>query len=737
LKNLIIVESPSKAKTISNFLSKDYKVLATKGHIRDLPDKRFGVEIDEKSHEIIPKYSISRENQKKLKDIKEFAKKAETIYLATDEDREGEAIGFHTAIALKQNPEEIPRIVFHEITKKAILKALKTPRKIDMKLVNAQQTRRILDRIVGYKLSPLLSSKIQRGLSAGRVQSSTLKIVIDREREIKGFIPVEYWQIPTIFRKDLTATLVEFRGERIDKLSIKNEAEATEIYNSIIKDKFAISKIEKKDRTVSPPPPFMTSTLQQTASNKLGFAPKKTMMLAQKLYEGVTLPNGKKSGLITYMRTDSLNLSKEATTKAVEMIQNELGKEFADQPRNYSSKSKGAQEAHEAIRPSILELKPQDLEGSSLEEDLIKLYKLIYNRFFASQSANAKFSNETVVISGKDTKFKLSGRKLLFKGFYAFTELDEADRILPQMQVGNSMTLQKLEKEQKFTEPPNRFSEAGLIKKLESLGIGRPSTYAPTISTLVARKYITIQKKRIEPTEIAFVVMEVLEKHFSQIVDQNFTAKMEDSLDLIAQKDENWQKILQDFYHPFMKEIENGKENIASQKEATPIGRKCPDCGEELLKRKGSFGEFIACSGFPKCRYAENADGVPRKKPRFSDEVCVLCGKQMVFKEGKNGEFLACSGYPKCRYSRPVEFNFLEGVSCPECGKRIVVHTHLATPTYRCEEHPKCKFSSKLLPTANQKCSKCGYRVAERTYRGKKVVECLNQKCKHREEIGE
>jgi DNA topoisomerase-1 len=353
LKNLIIVESPAKAKTISNFLPKGrYKVLATKGHIRDLPDKRFGIEISEDG-EIVPKYSISRENQKKLKDIKEYAKKAETIYLATDEDREGEAIGYHTAVALKKEPTEIPRIVFHEVTKSAIQNALKNPRNIDMNLVNAQQTRRVLDRIVGYKLSPLLASKIQRGLSAGRVQSSSLKIVVDREREIKKFIPVEYWQIPTIFKKDLEANLIEFDKEKLGKLSISNIDKATEIWNSIQKEKFKIESIENKQRSVSPPPPFMTSTLQQTASNKLGFSPKKTMSLAQKLYEGVELPDGKKSGLITYMRTDSLNLSKESREKAVEKIQNEYGEDFGKEIRNYSTKSKGAQEAHEAIRPTI------------------------------------------------------------------------------------------------------------------------------------------------------------------------------------------------------------------------------------------------------------------------------------------------------------------------------------------------------------------------------------------------
>jgi DNA topoisomerase-1 len=738
LKNLIIVESPAKAKTISNFLPKGrYKVLATKGHIRDLPDKRFGIEISEDG-EIVPKYSISRENQKKLKDIKEYAKKAETIYLATDEDREGEAIGYHTAVALKKEPTEIPRIVFHEVTKSAIQNALKNPRNIDMNLVNAQQTRRVLDRIVGYKLSPLLASKIQRGLSAGRVQSSSLKIVVDREREIKKFIPVEYWQIPTIFKKDLEANLIEFDKEKLGKLSISNIDKATEIWNSIQKEKFKIESIENKQRSVSPPPPFMTSTLQQTASNKLGFSPKKTMSLAQKLYEGVELPDGKKSGLITYMRTDSLNLSKESREKAVEKIQNEYGEDFGKEIRNYSTKSKGAQEAHEAIRPTILDLKPEDAD-KFLEKDMAKLYTLIYNRFFASQTTNALFSLQTVTISGTRSKFRLSGRKLLFKGFYIFSDLEDRDRILPELQKGEEIKLQKVSKEQKFTEPPKRFSEAGLIKNLEALGIGRPSTYAPTISTLQARGYIEIEKKQIQPTEVAFIVTETLEQHFENIVNDSFTADMEKDLDKIAEEGGNWQEILKEFYHPFIEKVALGKENIKSLKEATPIGRYCPECEKEgrgqseLLLRKGRFGEFIACSAFPKCRYSENKDGVPNKKKelKFSDEVCILCGKQMVIKDGKNGEFLACSGYPKCKYTRPLKLDFLD-VSCPECGKRVARYK-LKTELFRCEDYPKCNFSNRIEPSVDGQCQKCGYRTGKRVYRGKEVIECL--KCKHREEV--
>ncbi len=733
MKNLIIVESPAKAKTISNFLSRNYKVVATKGHIRDLPDKRFGLVVEDDS--ITPQYAISRENQKKLKDIKEYAKKAENIYLATDEDREGEAIGFHTAVALKQNPEEIPRIVFHEITKTAILNALKNPRKLDLNLVNAQQTRRVLDRMVGYKLSPLLSSKIQRGLSAGRVQSSSLKIIVDREREIKEFKPEEYWRIPTIFKDNLEASLIEFADEKLDKLSIKNEGEAKKIYDSILNEKFSIEAIETKDREVAPPPPFMTSTLQQSASNKLGFSPKKTMMLAQKLYEGVELPDGKKSGLITYMRTDSLNLSAEATSNALEKIEATFGKEYISKGvRKYSSKSKGAQEAHEAIRPTLIDLTPEDAE-KFLEPDLFKIYRLIYNRFFASQTSNAKFSNTTVIIKGDKSRFKISGRTLLFKGFYIFADLDSEDRILPPLKVGDEMALQNLQMEQKFTEPPKRYSEAGLVKKLESLGIGRPSTYAPTISTLQARGYVEVQKKQISPTEIAFTVIEMLEKHFPEIVDEKFTANMEEKLDLIAESGDDWQSVLREFYFPFIEKVTKGKDSIESLKKIEYVGRQCPECESELIKRKGRFGEFIGCSGFPKCNYMESADGVPIKKKevKLSDEKCLMCGKPLAIKEGKNGEFLACTGFPKCRYTKPKNPDYLENISCPDCGKRVIEFSHTKSNYYRCEDYPKCKFSSKVKPSKDGKCSKCGYRTGEREYRGKHVVECL--KCKHREEI--
>ncbi len=738
MKNLIIVESPTKAKTISNFLypAKDFKVIATKGHIRDLPEKRFGIKVEGDS--FTPLYTVSPENKKKLDEIIEFAKQAEKIYLATDEDREGEAIGFHTAVALKLDPKRVSRISFHEITRDAVIKAFNNPRYIDMNLVNAQQTRRLLDRIVGYKLSPLLGQKIQRGLSAGRVQSASLKIIIDREREIKNFIPVEYWKMNTIFEEKLEANLYEFKSNKLDKISINTLEYATEIEESLLKDKFIIGEVDLRERKVSPSPPFMTSTLQQVASTKFGFSPKKTMNLAQMLYEGVEFPDGKKSGLITYMRTDSLNLSEDATSRAIELIQRDYGKDYVkDGIRKYISKSKGAQEAHEAIRPTIVDLTPLTAK-TFLEPDLYKLYNLIYNRFFASQTADANFHNQTIDIVGNESLLKLNGRKLLFKGFYAYADMDEEVSTILSLKVGDEVNLTHLSKEQRFTEPPNRYSEAGLIKKLESLGIGRPSTYSSIISTLTTREYIAIdrKKKNMTPTEVAFIVIETLEKHFPEIVDETFTAHMEDNLDLIANNERNWQNILKDFYFPFIEKIKTGKIEIKSLKETIPVGRECPQCNSPLVKRKGRFGEFIACSGFPKCRFIEKIDGevAIKKEIRWSGENCPICSKELKIQNGKNGEFLACSGFPKCRFTKPLQEIYIENMNCPICDSKIVERSGPKGTYYRCENYPTCKFQANFLPTNDdRRCSKCDGKVGEKIYRGAKVIECFQ--CKTRKKI--
>ncbi len=687
MKNLVIVESPTKARTIKNFLGKDYTIIASKGHIRDLPKSSFGIKIDE--GRFVPEYRVARDHSKLVKEIKDLAKKADNIYIATDEDREGEAIGYHIAKAIGKDPETLPRIVFHEITKNAIKNALSNPKKLDTKSIDAQQTRRLLDRIVGYKLSPLLGSKIQKGLSAGRVQSSTLKIVVDREKEIRAFVKEEFWSIDALFDKTVESSLVEFDKQKIEKMTIKNGDRAKEITNRLKDESFKVASIDKKERKSSPNPPFMTSTLQQSASSMLGFSPKKTMMLAQKLYEGVKTHKGI-MGIITYMRTDSLNVAKEAIESAREFIEDEFGEKYLPvKPNLYKSKSKGAQEAHEAIRPTIMDFTPQ-IAKKYLENDELKLYTLIYNRFIASQMTPAVFESQTIVFESKSGKFKATGRKLLFDGFYKVYGNSDKDKLLPNLKEGEIASLDDIKANQHFTEPPPRYSEASLIKKLESLGIGRPSTYAPTISTLVAREYIKIEKKQIIPTDIAFTVVELLEKHFPAIVDSSFTSNMEETLDLIAEGKKEWQKVLWEFYEPFMKQIEEGKKNIKSQKIAIPTGEMCPECGSELVKRKGRYGEFISCSAFPKCKYTKNLGKTEKKEPLKLDVPCPECGGDIIERFSRRGKFYGCSNYPKC------------------------------------------KFISNYPPT-DKKCSECGYIMAKKELKTKSYYECL--KCKHKEDI--
>ena len=690
MSKLIIVESPAKAKTIKNFLGSEYKVIASKGHIRDLPKSSFGIKID--GDNFTPEYRISSDHSTIVKEIKELAKSADTIYLATDEDREGEAIAYHIATAIGKKPETLPRIVFHEITKGAIEAALANPRKLDMNSVNAQQARRLLDRIVGYKLSPLLNIKIQRGLSAGRVQSSALKILVDREREIREFKPIEYFSIDTKFKDDLEVELIEFQGSKIEKLTITNAQRAKYILDNIKDDKFKVKSIESKERKTNPQPPFMTSTLQQSASNRLGFSPKKTMMLAQSLYEGVQTNSGF-MGAITYMRTDSLNIAKEALSAARELIKSEFGSKYLPKTANiYTTKSKGAQEAHEAIRPTNLSFTPQ-IASQYLDKDMLKLYTLIYNRFLASQMSPSLCEIQNIIIKGKNCEFKLLGKKVTFDGFYrVYGDMDK-DKILPPLKIDDNMSIQSIKSTKHTTEPPSRYSEAGLVKKLESLGIGRPSTYAPTISLLTSRDYVKVEKKQLIPNDIAFTITSVLEENFKDIVDSKFTSKMEEKLDDIAENKADWQEVLSNFYHPFIKQIDEGKTNIKSQKVAEPIGEKCPDCGGELVKRKGRFGEFIACLNFPKCKYTKNlanSNKFEKKEPSKIGIQCPDCGGELVERIGKKGKFYGCANYPKC--------NFLSKYKpiidkCPKCNTQMVLK-ELKKGDFK--ECPQCKFKEEV-----------------------------------------
>ncbi|MCR8683792.1 type I DNA topoisomerase [Campylobacter sp. LMG 17559] len=694
MKNLIIVESPAKAKTIGNFLGKDYEVIASKGHIRDLPKTSFGIKIEDENFK--PEYRISNDHSSLVKELKEKAKKAKIIYLATDEDREGEAIAYHIAKAINKDENSLPRIVFHEITKSAIENALKNPRSLNINSVNAQQTRRLLDRIVGYKLSPLLNQKIQKGLSAGRVQSAALKIIVDREREIKAFVPLKYFSVDMIFEKDLQAELVEFQNQKIEKLSLTNEDRAKLIFKACKNANFKIKDIESKDRKIAPQAPFMTSTLQQSASNRLGFNPKKTMMIAQKLYEGVKTHQGI-MGVITYMRTDSLNIAKEALEEVRKLIKNDFGKEYLPSKANiYTTKSKGAQEAHEAIRPTNLSFTPK-LASEFLEKDEARLYTLIYNRFLASQMNPAISQTQNVYAKSNEASFKISGRKILFDGHYkVYGDMDK-DKILPNLKLEDTLNIQNIELNPHFTEPPSRYSEAGLVKKLENLGIGRPSTYAPTISLLSAREYVHIDKKQIIPNEIAFVVTEVLEQNFSDIVDSDFTSKMEDKLDIIAEGKMDWQEVLREFYFPFMRKIDEGKKNIKSQKTFTKLDEACPDCGGELAIRKGRYGEFIACLNFPKCKYSRNLKQETQNEEKSEKKLntigvkCPSCQEgEIVERFSKRGKFYGCSAYPKCNYIskyKPSE------EKCSECGETLIIK-ELKKGTFL--ECLKCKIKKEI-----------------------------------------
>ncbi len=728
MKHLVIVESPAKAKTIKNFLDKNYEVIASKGHVRDLSKFALGIKIDETG--FTPNYVVDKDHKELVKQIIELSKKASITYIATDEDREGEAIGYHVACLIGGKLESYPRIVFHEITQNAILNALKTPRKIDMSKVNAQQARRFLDRIVGFKLSSLIASKITKGLSAGRVQSAALKLVIDREREIKAFKPLTYFTLDALFESHLEAQLISYKGNKLKAQELIDEKKAQEIKNELEKESYIISSIVKKSKKSPTPPPFMTSTLQQSASSLLGFSPTKTMSIAQKLYEGVATPQGV-MGVITYMRTDSLNIAKEALEEARNKILKDYGKDYLPpKAKVYSSKNKNAQEAHEAIRPTSIVLEPNALKDYLKPEEL-KLYTLIYKRFLASQMQDALFESQSVVVACEKGEFKASGRKLLFDGYYKILGNDDKDKLLPNLKENDPIKLEKLESNAHVTEPPVRYSEASLIKVLESLGIGRPSTYAPTISLLQNRDYIKVEKKQISALESAFKVIEILEKHFEEIVDSKFSASLEEELDNIAQNKADYQQVLKDFYYPFMDKIEAGKKNIISQKVHEKTGESCPKCGGELVKKNSRYGEFIACNNYPKCKYIKQTETANNEA---TQELCEKCGGEMVQKFSRNGAFLACNNYPECKNTKslkntPNAKETIEGVKCPECGGDIALKRSRKGSFYGCNNYPKCNFLSNHKPI-NKRCERCHYLMSERIYRKKKAHECI--KCKER-----
>lgn len=666
IDKLIIVESPAKAKTIGKFLGGSFIVKSSMGHIRDLPRYTLGVDI---THGFQPSYVVPKEKQKTVKELSSLVKNAKNIYIATDEDREGEAIGWHIVETTKANQNRVSRIVFHEITKEVIETALRSPRAIDLSLVNAQQARRILDRLVGYKISPLLGKKIYSGLSAGRVQSVALRFIVEREREIEQFVPQEYWVIKAELKKKefneaFFALLVGKGDKKFDKLEIKNKDEAQKIVQDLEQALYVVEKIVKKEVKRNPAPPFITSTLQQEAFRRLGFSAKKTMMVAQQLYEGVDLKQKGVSGLITYMRTDSLNISRQAQDEARAYICEYYGQPYLPAvKRVYKTKVKGAQEAHEAIRPTSVRNIPEEIK-TFLTADQFKLYTLIWQRFLASQMTSALFDSVTVDLRAKDYLFRASGQTLKFDGFMVlYIESEESDKKeesaeakkkLPVLEEKEIVELIRLLSEQKFTEPPPRFNEASLIKTLEKYGIGRPSTYVPIISTLLFRKYVKIAAGKFYPEKIGIMVNDILKTHFPDVIDVAFTAQMEGQLDSIAAGEKDWVQVLVSFYASFERTLEKAAQQIETIKTAEPTGEMCPQDNAPLVIRNGRFGRFIACSNYPRCTYT--ADIEPKKKPpvEMTEEKCEKCGRPMVIRSGKRGKFLACSGYPQCKNTKPL-----------------------------------------------------------------------------------
>lgn len=644
---LVIVESPTKAKTIGRFVGKEYTVTSSFGHVRDLPSSTLGVDTE---NNFAPKYIVPRKASKNVTALKKAAKKADEVILATDEDREGEAIAWHLSEVL--GLERPKRIVFHEITKPAIAAALANPRSIDTRLVEAQQARRILDRLVGYKLSPFLWKKVMRGLSAGRVQSVALRLVVERERERKAFQPQEYWTVTAHLAKDgaketFDATLHALDGASLDKFALTSSADAERIRASLEGASWSVAEITRREVTKNPSAPFTTSTLQQAASRKYGFSAKQTMFIAQSLYEGVELPEGS-TGLITYMRTDSLHLAPEAVSAAVSFIASEYGKEFTrDGGRSYKTTSKGAQEAHEAIRPTDPTRTPASIKVH-LDPKQYKLYDLIWRRFISSQMEPAVFDATTVDISAANATFRTSGQIMKFSGYLKVWPTDTKDVALPELRKGDALTLSSLTPEQHFTQPPARYSEATLIRALEQFGIGRPSTYAPTMATLLDRGYVTKDdRKKLMPSEVGEIVADLITTHFPQIVDMDFTVNMESSLDKIAEGETNWQPMIKEFYEPFAKLLDEKMETVEKRNMNEETNEVCEKCGKPMLIKHGRFGKFMACSGFPDCKTTK---ALPPEPLGIKCPECTE-GDLVMRKTKTRRTFYGCSRYPTCSYA--------------------------------------------------------------------------------------
>lgn len=741
-KSLVIVESPAKAKTIKKILGNNFLIKATVGHIRDLPRKTLGVNV-RKNYE--PEYVVMPDKKKVVQDLTDAASTCDYIYLAPDPDREGEAIAWHIASLLCDIPaNRLFRIEFNEITKNAILESINNPREIDLNRVNAQQARRVLDRLVGYKLSPLLWSKIQQGLSAGRVQSVAVKLICDREEEIEAFTPEEYWTVAVNLAKSKSsvifpADLNQYKGKKIE---IKNETETNKIVEFLKKNdtKFIVSKVSTRKTARNPAPPFITSTLQRDASTKFGFSVKKTMQIAQQLYEGLELGESGHTGLITYMRTDSTRIATEAADIAEEFIIYNYGKDFYPATRRvYEKKGKNVQDAHEAIRPAYIEKKPESIKNF-LNKDQYRIYKLIWDRFMASQMASASVSNLSNDISAGDYTFKASYSKILFKGYlilYDTAENEEADKkeqkTLPELKKGDELNLKEVLPKQHFTQPPPRFTEASLVKVLEEKGVGRPSTYAPTIGTIQDRGYVVKEERNLEPTDLGKLVNGVLLKHFKDIVDSKFTAEMEEKLDKIAENTLVWQDVINEFYTPFKESLKTAKDTM--EKVQIETEHECPNCGKNMVVKVSRRGDkFLACPGYPACKTTKplTKDNQVIEKNRPSDEKCDKCESDMIIKFGPYGEYLSCTN-EECKARKRLVKKI--GIDCPKCGGNIIERkSRYGKVFYGCDTYPKCDYASWALPI-NEKCPECGTLLNKKFLkRGDKIV-CPSKECAYERKV--
>jgi len=728
VNSLVIVESPAKARTIKRFLGKGFEVKASMGHIKDLPEKELGVDVQ---HGYQPHYTIVKGKQKVIKELKTSARKAEAIYLAPDPDREGEAIAWHVAQVLGVDGKKIHRILFNEVTKRAVSAAVKHPRAIDMSLVNAQQARRIMDRLVGYKVSPFLWRTLYRGLSAGRVQSVALRLICEREERIEQFVPQEYWSIAANLRGKeggpFVALLATIDGH---KAAVPDQAEAERIVELLREKSFTVTKVEHQKQSRHPPPPFITSSLQQDAARALGFNVRKTMRVAQQLYEGLDIGQQSPVGLITYMRTDAPRVAQEALQEVRRFIEAKFGKAYLPaEPRRYKSK-RGAQEAHEAIRPTSVSRRPEDIKPH-LEKDQYRLYQLIWKRFVASQMKSAVFDVTKVLIEANGHAFKATGSAPIFDGFLSIYQESQEEKtkeeegMLPPLSQGERLKLLTLTPEQHFTKPPPRFTEASLVKALETEGIGRPSTYAQIITTLRNRTYVHMEQKRFAPTDLGRTVNKLLVQNFPDIFGVKFTAKMEEELDRVETGEYKWVEVLDDFYQPFSRVLEEANKKKADLKSSLqePTDQICEKCGGEMVVKWGRNGRFLACSNFPQCR---NTKPMPGEEPEVAtSEVCDRCGSLMVVKTGRFGRFLACSKYPTCRNTKPLRI----GVRCPQegCeGHLIERKTKSGKLFYGCSQYPACTFASWQKPV-DRVCPHCGARpLVERQTKAKgKFYHCL------------